>query len=261
MTKRISVLLLAAFVSSPALVRAQAAPRFEVASLKERDRNVPVGLVGMQETPGRLVNRCATLRSFIYYAYLRISSTPIEGLPNWANPPCSPIDTADTYEFQATLPVDATKDDVRLMLQAFLAERFKLMVHWETRTLPVYALVVASGGFKLKPTDPKDDKPRARGALACPPDDPGCRIIAMGSVDLVQIAGALAFNVGRPVIDKTGLPGTYYFDVKYAGDNAPNSSLPSLVGALKEQFGLELKAETGPVEVLVIDRAEKPTPN
>src|SRR6188474_3143652 len=102
MTKRISVLLLAAFVSSPALVRAQAAPRFEVASLKERDRNVPVGLVGMQETPGRLVNRCATLRSFIYYAYLRISSTPIEGLPNWANPPCSPIDTADTYEFQAT---------------------------------------------------------------------------------------------------------------------------------------------------------------
>jgi hypothetical protein len=116
MMMRISVLLLAAFVCSPALARAQAAPRFDVASLKERDRNIPVGLVEMQATPG------------------------------------------------------------------------------------------------------------------------------------------------RPVIDKTGLPGTYYFDVKYAGDNSPNSSLPSLEGALKEQFGLELKAETGPVEVLVIDRAEKPTP-
>ena len=83
----------------------------------------------------------------------------------------------------------------------------------------------------------------------------------MGSVLMPQIADALAFHVGRPVVDKTGLPGTYYFVVKYAGDNAPNSPLPSLIGALKEQFGLELKSDTGPVEVLVIDRAEKPLPN
>jgi uncharacterized protein (TIGR03435 family) len=120
---------------------------------------------------------------------------------------------------------------------------------------------VAPSGFKLKPTDPKDDRPRAPGSLACPADDRGCHIIAMGSSNMTQIAGALAFNVGRPVIDKTGLPGTYYFDVKYAGDSASNSSLPSLVGALKEQFGLELKSGTGPVEVLVIDRADKPTAN
>ena len=86
-------------------------------------------------------------------------------------------------------------------------------------------------------------------------------MIAIGSSNMLQIAGALAFNVGRPVIDKTGLPDTYSFDVKYAGDNAPNSPLPSLVGARKEQFGLELKPDTGPVDVLVIDRAEKPLPN
>jgi uncharacterized protein (TIGR03435 family) len=258
--------LLAAVLVAQALgsdeVRAQApGPRFDVASLKERDRNVPVGIVGMQTTPGRLTNRCVTLRSFLYYAYLRTSSTPVEGLPSWSNPPCSSLDTADTYEFQATMPVGTTDEDVRLMLQAFLAERFKLAVHWETRKLPIFTLVVASGGFKLKPSDPKDDPPRKPGSLGCPADDRGCHIIAMGSATMPKIADAVAFNVGRPVVDRTGLPGTYYFDVKYAGENAPDSPLPSLVGALKEQFGLELKAETGPVEVLVIDRAEKPTPN
>ena len=241
--------------------RAQTPPRFEVASLKERDRNVPLGLVGMQSTPGRLINRCATLTSLVYYAFRLTSATPLEGLPGWANTPCSDAETANTYEFQATMPAGTPDDDGRLMLQAFLVERFKLAFHRETRKLPVYALVVASSGFKLKATDPKNDPPRARGSLGCPPEDRGCHIIAMGSSNMLQIAGALAFNVGRPVIDKTGLPGTYYFDVKYAGDTSPSSPLPSLIGALKEQFGLELKPDTGAVEVLVIDRAEKPLPN
>ena len=259
--RRVVASLLGALLTLQSIGHAQAPPRFEVASLKERDRNVPVGLVGIQATPGRLFNRCATLTSLVYYAFRLTSATPLEGLPGWANVPCSDTDTANTYEFQATMPVETTDTDARLMLQAFLVERFQLAFHRETRTLPIYALVVASGGVKVKPTDPKDDKPRAPGSLGCPPDDRGCHIIAMGSSNMLQIAGALAFNVGRPVIDKTGLPGTYFFDVKYAGNNSPNSPLPSLPGALKEQFGLELKSETGPVEVLVIDRAEKPLPN
>jgi uncharacterized protein (TIGR03435 family) len=245
----------------PAAGQAQSQPRFEVASLKERDRNVPLGLIGMQRSPGRLVNRCATLTVFVYYAFRRTSSTPVEGLPGWASTPCSDTDTADTYEFQATMPPETTDADLRLMLQAFVIERFKLAFHWETRTLPTFALIVAPGGFKVKPTDPKDDPPRARGSLGCPREDPRCHIIAMGSASMAQIAGALASNVGRPVIDKTGLRETYYFDMKWAGDAAPDSPLPSLPAALREQFGLELKSETGPVEVLVIDRAERPTPD
>ena len=261
MLMRLSALLLAALVSAPSFAFAQASPRFEVVSLKERDRNVPVGLVGMQKTPGRLINGCATLTSLVYYAFGITSTTPIEGLPGWASTPCSDTDTANTYQFQATMPVETSDADVRLMLQAFLVDRFKLMFHREVRTRPIYALAVAAGGFKVKSTDRKDDKPRAPGSLACPANDRGCRMIAMGSVPMPQIADAIAFNVGRPVVDRTGLPGTYYFDLKYAGDNAPESPLPSLVGALKEQFGLELKSETGPVEVLMIDRAEKPTAN
>src|SRR5688500_6331670 len=261
MRMRLSVFLLTAFVTSPALAFAQAAPRFEVASLKERDRNVRLGLVGMQATPGRLLNACATLTSLVYYAFRITSTTPIEGLPGWASTPCSPTDTANTYEFQATMPVETSDADVRLMLQAFLAERFKLAFHWETRTLPIFELVVAPGGFKLKPTDPKDDPPRARGSIGCPADDPGCHNIVMGSAPMAQFASAVAFNTGRPVIDKTGLRETYYLDLRWAGDTTPNSSLPTLPTALRERFGLDLKPSTGPVEVLIIDRAEKPTAN
>jgi uncharacterized protein (TIGR03435 family) len=75
-----------------------------------------------------------------------------------------------------------------------------------------------------------------------------------------DLTGLLSVNVGRPVVDKTGLTGTYRLDLRWAGDS-PNSSLPSLPTALRETFGLELKPDTGPVQVLVIDHAEKPFAN
>src|SRR5688572_14384640 len=161
----VALTVLAALTARPTVtVQAQSQPRFEVASLKERDRTVPFGTPALQRSPGRLISRCATLTSLVSYAFQRTWSTPIEGLPGWASTPCNDTDTANTYEFQATMPVETTDANVRLMLQAFLTERFKLAFHWETRTLPVLALVVAPGGFKVKPTDPKDDKPRAPGS-------------------------------------------------------------------------------------------------
>lgn len=262
-SRRVMSAALAVFAATVAAgtavsVQAQSQPRFEVASLKERDRNGPV-VTGMQRPPGRLVSACATLTSLVFYAFRRTLSTPVEGLPGWADTPCSETNTADTYEFHATMPVETTDADVRLMLQAFLIDRFRLAFHWETRTLPVLALVVAPGGFKVKPTDPKDDPPRA--PIGCPRQDPGCHVLPLGSVPMTLIAAMLSSSVGRPVIDKTGLRETYYFDLTWAGDTAPESPLPSLPAALREQFGLELKPDTGPVEVLVIDRAEKPAPN
>jgi uncharacterized protein (TIGR03435 family) len=248
-------------VAATTLVAGQTGPAFEVASIKERNKAAPLGLVGTQRLPDRLINRCATLTTLIFYAFRRSASTPTEGLPGWSNAPCSDSHTTDTYEFQATMAAETSDTDARLMLQAFLVERFKLTFHWERRTLPVFGLVVAPGGFKLKPTDPKDDPPRARGSIGCPPDDRACHNIVMGSAPMAQFASAVAFNVGRPVIDKTGLGDTYYLDLRWAGDTTANSSLPSLPTALKEQFGLELKPETGPVDVLVIDSAQRPTPD
>ena len=257
----VALTVLAALTARPTVtVQAQSQPRFEVASLKERDRTVPFFTGAMQRSPGRLLSRCATLTSLVYYAFQLTWSSPVEGLPGWATTPCSDTGTANTYEFQATMPVETTDANVRLMLQAFLMDRFKLAFHWETRTLPVLALVVAPGGFKMKPTDPTDERPRA--PIGCPRQDPGCHVFWMGSAPMTELADMLSFSVGRKVVDKTGLRETYYFgDVKWAGDTAPDSPLPSLPAMLREQFGLELKPDTGPVEVLVIDRAERPTPN
>jgi uncharacterized protein (TIGR03435 family) len=120
----------------------------------------------------------------------------------------------DTYEFQATMPPETTDAQARQMMQTFLADRFKLAAHWETQRRRVLALVVSSNGFKLKPSDPKNDPPRTPGSLACPPDDRACRVMVLGSNSLSVLAGSLGGIVGRPVIDKTGLSGTYYFDFK-----------------------------------------------
>lgn len=235
-------------------------PAFEAASLKERS-NVPLGLVGIQRSPGRLINACATLNSLVFYAYSLTGQSPIHGLPEWADTPCSDASRTNTYEFQATMPPDTTEAQTRQMMQTFLADRFKLAVHWASKNMPVYALVIGSSGFKVKASDPKDDQPRPRGSLGCPADDRGCRIIGLGSAPLSVLAAALGRNVGRPVVDRTGLAGTYYFDLKWAGDTSPDSSLPSLPSLLKDQFGLELKSDTGPVDILVIDNVEKPTGN
>jgi uncharacterized protein (TIGR03435 family) len=236
-------------------------PRFEAASIRERDPRTPLGVAGLQVLPGGLVARCASLKALLFYAYRLTLSSPVTGLPNWADTACSADSGTNTFELQATMPPDTTSVQAREMMQTLLAERFKLASHWETKPLPVYALVISRGGFKLKLSDPGTDPPRTPGSIGCPKTDPACRILPLGSSSISALTPFLASSLGRPVIDRTGLTGTYYMNLMWAGDNSPDSPLPSLPTALQEQFGLELKADTGPVEVLVIDHVEKPTPN
>jgi uncharacterized protein (TIGR03435 family) len=253
-------------ISSPVTGQTQspsgARPSFDVASIKERDARVPLGLVGIQVLPGRVNSRCASLYTLVFFAYNLTLASPINGLPNWADAPCSDGSSANTYEVQATMPPDTTRAQAQLMMQTLLAERFKLLVHSETKTMSVLALVVGVGGFKPKPSDPDNDPPRAPGSLGCPPDDRACRMLVLGSAPVSALAQLLSNSLGRPVIDKTGLSGTYDFNVlKWAGDNSSGSPLPSLPTAVKEAFGLELKSENSAIEILVIDRAEKPSSN
>ena len=231
---------------------------FTVASIKERDGRTPLGLLGMERSPGRLVSRCATLKSLLSYAYNLTLASPIKGLPAWADAGCSDISTTDTYEFQATMPPETTEVQSREMMRTFLAERFKLSTSGETRKQPIYALVIAPGGFKQQQSDPKAD---TRGFIGCPPDDRACHRVGGGSGPISELAALLSLHTGRPVVDKTGLTGTYRLDLRWAGDSSPDTSLPSLRSALKETFGLELKSETGDVQVLVITHAEKPSSN
>lgn len=236
---------------------------FDVVSIRARGKQDSGKMVvGIHATPGRLSDQCATLKSLIFYAYHFSWFAPIDGLPKWASAPCGPDGNGDTYTFQATMPPDTTDAQARLMMQALLADRFKLAVHWEKKQGSVYALVVGKGGFKGKPYDPKKDPPiYGNSILPCPPEDRACHPLPLSPGPISQLASALASVLQRPVIDRTGVNGTYDLRLKWAGDLAANSPLPSLPTALKENFGLELKSETGEVDVLVIDHAEKPSPN
>lgn len=142
-----------------------------------------------------------------------------------------------------------------LMLQALLADEFHLKLHREKREGVIYSLVVANGGLKIKPGDPNSP--------------PHMMMRRRGHFEMQNaVVGALvplfAQELGRPVIDKTGLTGTYDITLDWQPDNsasaaADSNGKPSLFTALEEQLGLKLVASKGPVDVVVIDHIEKPT--
>jgi len=239
---------------------------FDAASLHEwgpgQGPEGPI-MAGVQFSPGRVHSKCASLQALVFYAYGLTGVEGLEGLPKWGNASCGYPDSAGTFAIEATMPAGTTNAQSREMMQTLLAERFQFVAHWETRELPVFALGTIAGKSKLRESDPGQDPPIPRGSIGCPGDDPHCHIgFCCGSTSMTTIAGMLTRTVGRPVIDKTGLTGMYYVGLlKWAGDDSVGSSLPSLQALLRDEFGLELKAERGPVPVLVIERAEKPTGN
>jgi uncharacterized protein (TIGR03435 family) len=157
-----------------------------------------------------------------------------------------------------------------LMLQSLMEERFKLALHRETRMEPIYELVVAKGGPKLKESAGPDAN--GRFGFFCASIAGPCTSTDMGIGGLV---GMLSRMLGRPVSDKTGLTGKYDYTLTFtpepaqAVSGAPpqealpsvDSNAPSIFTALQEQLGLKLESTRGPVEVLVIDNAARPDPN
>jgi uncharacterized protein (TIGR03435 family) len=237
---------------------------FDAASIKEWKKGThPSGpaLAGLRRTPGRISSNCASLKVLVFYAYHLTYAVPLSGLPSWAEAPCGG-DSTGTYAFEATMPSETTDDQARIMMQNLLAERFAFQAHWMTRDMPVLALVVRPGGFKLKPLDPTaDGSSNSRSRVGCPADDPRCHFIGPGPGSISELASMLSITLGKPVIDKTALQGIYDIAVAWASDASETSSLPSLPTALKEKFNLELKSQIAPVRRLVVDHVEKPTEN
>lgn len=239
--------------------------RFDVVSVHEWGPGQgPEGpyAAGLEFSTGRIRSKCTSLKSLVYYAYQLTGVEPLEGLPKWGEASCGYPDSAGTFTIDATMPATTTNAQSRQMMQTLLAERFRLSARWETRQLPTYALI-AVGGSKLKASDPEKDPPVPPHSIGCPPDDTRCHIgFCCGSTTITTLTATLTHALGRPVIDKTGLTGTYYFGVlKWAGDDSAGSPLPSLPALLRDDFGLELKSESGPAPVLVIDHVEKPLQN
>ena len=163
------------------------------------------------------------------------------------------------------------------MLRSLLADRFKLVVRQEKRELPVYALVKARSDGGLGPrmkASAVDCGPTGRGrgapAPGSPPGPPaGCRaLITPSGVNFegqttAHLATVLGMAVRQTVIDKTGLVGGFDLQLSFSPDSAPapDSNLPSLFTAVQEQLGLKLESTRAPMEVVVIDSVERPTPD
>jgi uncharacterized protein (TIGR03435 family) len=271
-------------------------PSFEVATVKPSTDGDAVPSVSTL-TESRTMN--VTARNLIEQAY-RIPWTPgvnqrVVGGPAWIDSDHYDVDARVDESQAAALSAMSNqqqKEQTSLMMQALLADRFKLRVHFESRELPIYGLAVAKGGSKLaaaKETSMEDDGPQRPSAVV-PSSAEGLRkgifvqyrgqeaeMTAKG-VTLDQLVHWLAGYSeigGRTVVDQTGLGGTYDFTLRWTRErlSAPPPSDPSgatsstqpeapaLFTSLTEQLGLRLISTKGPVEVLAIDHIEKPSEN
>jgi len=195
-----------------------------------------------------------TLRDLIIFAY-DLRGHQLVGGPSWLD--------HDRYDVlakpaQNDNPSGARRSfeedwrGIRMSLRAVLADRFQLAVHSETREMPIYALMVAKGGPHLQPSQAEGLTINNRNGLVI------CKKASMK-----QFAErALANRLGRTVVDQTGLSGEFDFEIKYVEDQLANDTAgPDFLTAMKEQVGLILQSQKGPVEVTVVDRAEKAAAN
>jgi uncharacterized protein (TIGR03435 family) len=316
-SRAVCVLLFAGLAVSAGLAPAQAqVPEwqiaaggriaFEVASVKPspdgefRGPNFPLdngdSFINLRtgELPRGRFSARFPLIVYVTFAY-KIMPAPeqrramVAHLPRWV--------TNESFDIEARAPNgDATKDQMRLMMQSLLAERFHLAAHFEAQTLPVFALVLAKPGKpgpNLLPHEkgPTCNSPAADAGKAAAAKDgpfpPVCGTYAMfmqanglrraGSRDttMERLAGAIPTfgEVERPVIDRTGLSGKFDFKLEWMRETAagpapaaptPADSQiagPTFLEALGDQLGLKLEATKAPVSVLVIDHVERPSEN
>jgi uncharacterized protein (TIGR03435 family) len=154
-----------------------------------------------------------------------------------------------------------TREQRRSMLLPLLIERFQLQTHLETKTLPVYELVIAKGGPKMKPS--VDQKDTSGGDMSINGSRTQIKISGQ-KVPMASLAKALSSRLDRTVIDKTGLAGNFDLDLIWSKDENPDSGaepLPDIFTAIQEQLGLKLQPAKGPVETLAVDHATMPSEN
>lgn len=260
------VLALALAVSAGGSRSQSAAPRpqfdtFEVATIKPVESDREKGRYIIMQGTDTFVGKNYTLKLLIAAAY-ELNPREISGGPDWVG--------SDHYDILARTPgtVQPTHEEQMRMLRNMLADRFKLSFHRQQKVFSIYELQVDKGGSKLRPSTAAADAPPALISTVYPRHIlMPARNATMG--DFVSVLQRAVLD--RPVVDKTGLPGRYDFDLQWAPDEtqfggevpvAPaNAQSPPFFTAIREQLGLRLVATRGPVEALVIDHVERPSPN
>ena len=287
-----SALVLAALVAVGSVAHAQSqqtssksggAPQeFEVVSVKpQKDARPmdPITLsyltrVGQSSRNGRFDLAGAPLTVLIQLAY-NVKDFQVTGGPSWVS--------SDAYNVTARAEGNATFEQMRPMLRSLLADRFKLRIRRETKELPVYELTAARGGIKVRTT-------REDNCVALDPDNPPPPRIPPGplntcgdvrrqvmsgaperkdrieaiQISMPELVRILSDDVGRTVIDNTGIKGTFDLHLEFTPDEAltnGSGSGPSLFTALTDQLGLRMVSSKAPVEMLVIEGAERPSQN
>ena len=271
-------------------------PQFEVASLKpaapsDFDRiPMPIPLRRTCSTPDPVRFNCThmSLRELTVAAY-GIMDYQLTG-PGWMSD--------QKFDIVAKVPAGTTREQAHLMLRHLLTDRFKMTIHRERKEMAVYALRVGPNGHKLKeaadPADPysgADAKPDRQMMVSMTKMTESLKAAGGGSgahstyrhESVSSLIGMLSDRLGRPVVDETGLKGKYDFDMEFAPDQpllaaalqgGPSSAgidpgreglaspFPSISQAVQSQLGLKLESAKLPVEIIVVDQAEKvPTEN
>jgi uncharacterized protein (TIGR03435 family) len=223
-------------------------PAFDVATVKmggpvEANGNININTGKILNGVVTLSN--ATLSDCLKFAYSLTTDVQIAG-PEWIN------QKQVRFEVTGKAAPTTSDDQLPLMLQTLLKERFQIALHTEQREMTHYELVIGKNGPKLKES------------IVAPGEATGtARLdgIRSNRMQMNRLAALISRMTRMPVLDRTGLTGFYQFDLRYANEVSKepeeNPAGPSIFTAVQEQLGLKLESKKGPVDVLVIDHAEK----
>jgi uncharacterized protein (TIGR03435 family) len=249
-----------AILAAPIFLIAQPTQTFETASIKPVEQGGSCQSMIEPMTGGGLRVDCVGLKSLITWAY-QVQNYQVNGGPGWmetanwnilARGPA--VEGAIEYEKMTDDQRKQSSELVRKRLQSLLAERFQLTLRRESREQSVYALTIGKGGAKLKESEDQSKSgmvARGRGRLLC----------RGGLLDTAM--QFLAVDLGRPVINQTGLSKHYDFEIRWTPEGQAGKEGqegPTVFTAIQE-LGLKLESTKAPVAMLVIERAEKPSEN
>jgi len=250
---RLATLLALALFTIPSYSQTSPAPApqslsaFEVASIRLNPSTECCTTFTLTYPTDRFTASGITLDLLTSIAY-GTGHMKLTGGPDWFD--------SQRYDISAKVEGDAaiTREQMQPLLQNLLEQRFHLVTHRQQKLVPGYALVVAREGFKLKPNTTKSDvQPRSQ-VLA--------NQLQGWNVPASSLAFLIEIPAGNPVVDKTGLTGSYDIKLSYTTPGFPNANLPDLFTAVQEQLGLKLESTKVSIDFLVIDHVDKvPTDN
>jgi uncharacterized protein (TIGR03435 family) len=236
------------------------APAFEAASIKPNSSGRPGGGISLYPARIKIIN--SSLKFCVQVAW-NVKDFQVSGGANW-------MDT-EHFDIDAVAANPITRAESRTMLQALLTDRFGLTIHREMQEKPGYAMVAAKNGPKLQP--PIDDP-----SIMFSRTPSGDMTLKAPNVSMTDLAGALSSALGKTVVDQTVIEGKFNISLQWTPDYTIEPRMnksrepipapppdatpgPSIFTAVQETLGLKLESKKVPVEVIVIDRATRPTEN